>query len=316
MNFTVSVIMPAYNVEEFIENAVLSVINQSFVNEILVINDCSSDNTLRILQNLKTEYSNIKILEHKNGVNKGRSASRNLGIRNATCNYIAFLDADDYYLENRFTNDKLRFLGNEQLDGVYNAVGFHFYRNHSKQEKDNYRLTTITKKVEPEDLFKTLLSGKYGYFHINGLTLKRSVFEKVGYFNDKLMVAEDTDFFYKLALLCNLQHGILDKPVAMRGVHDNNVFNRTDLYVAYEIKMYESLYYWSILKNIGLKTIESFLERIWILRYKQNYGLFNDTIYWFKLVINGPSIIFSYLAVKYFPIVRKRKNLFPFFYKS
>ncbi len=310
MDFFVSVIIPAFNVEKFIENTISSVINQAVVNEVLIINDGSSDNTFKIIQKLKTQHPIIKILEHKNGTNKGRSESRNLGIKNATCNYIAFLDADDHYLENRFDNDKMVFQQNEQTEGVYNAVGFHFYRNHSKQEKDNFKLTTLTKKVTPKDLFKTLLSGKYGYFHINGLTLKRSVFEKVGYFNDKLMVAEDTDFFYKLALISNLYPGILDKPVAMRGIHDSNVFNRTDLYRVYEIKMYESLYYWSIKKNKGLKTIERFLERIWILRYKQNKGLIKNIVYWFALVINNPSIIFSYLTIKYFPVVRMRKKYF------
>lgn len=314
MDFSISVIMPAYNVEEFIENAIHSVINQSFVNEILVINDGSSDNTLNIVQNLKTKYSIIKILEHKNGVNKGRSASRNLGIKNARSKFIAFLDADDFFLEKRFVNDKKIYTENKHIDGIYNAVGFHFYRK--KGVNENFKLSTISKFVASNELFEALISGKYGYFHINGLTLKRSIFEKVGYFNDKLLVAEDTDIFYKLALLTMLVPGILDKPVAMRGIHDSNVFHRTDLYEEFEIKMYESLFFWSSEQKLDLKVIERFLERIWIIRFKDGSSIFKYISYWFYLVINSPDILFTYLTLKYFPVVRQRKKLFPMFYKK
>mgnify|MGYP003630548675 FL=1 len=123
MTFSISVIVPAYNVEQFIEKAIVSIIQQPEVSEILVINDGSTDKTLEIVEKLQKNDYKIKIFNHYNSINKGRSASRNLGIKNAKENYIAFLDADDFYLENRFANDKKIFDKNKYIDGVYNAVG-------------------------------------------------------------------------------------------------------------------------------------------------------------------------------------------------
>ncbi len=109
MALSISVIIPAYNVESFIEKAIMSAIQQSEVNEVVVINDGSTDKTLQIIENLKNSNPKIKIFHHKNRSNQGRSASRNLGIKEATGNYIAFLDADDFYLSNRFSKDQIIF---------------------------------------------------------------------------------------------------------------------------------------------------------------------------------------------------------------
>ncbi len=99
-------IIPAYNCDKFIDKAINSALKQPEVTEVILVNDGSTDNTLKIVETLQKTSKKIKIYHHKNEVNKGRSASRNLGIKNAKGNYIAFLDADDYYLNNRFFNDK------------------------------------------------------------------------------------------------------------------------------------------------------------------------------------------------------------------
>ena len=102
MEFLISVIIPVYNGEQFIEKAISSAIMQPEVAEVIVINDGSTDNTQEIIKNLQLESSKIKIYQHKNNENKGRSASRNLGVKKAFSKYLAFLDADDYYLKDRF----------------------------------------------------------------------------------------------------------------------------------------------------------------------------------------------------------------------
>lgn len=316
MDFLVSVIVPVYNGEAFIKKAITSICQQPEVGEIIVINDGCTDKTQEILDELILEYPIIKAFFHENKSNKGRSASRNLGIAKTTGNYIAFLDADDFYLKNRFKNDKKIFEENSECDGVYNAIGAHFYRETNSTEKSNLELTTITKEIEPEFLFDALLSGKYGHFSIDGLTVKRSVFEQVGYFNEDLSVSEDTELFYRLSLKCKLMGGIIDKPVAMRGVHNNNVFNRKELYSFQEIKMYEILYVWTSKDKFDLKTIERFLERIWIIHFNQKKHVFSYIKVWMALTYKNPSIIFTYLIVKYFPLVRLRKILFSILYKT
>ena len=316
MKFSVSVIIPVYNGECFIEKALHSVSQQPEVSEVVVVNDGSNDNTLEIINKLQSKDSRIQIFHHKNKKNRGRSASRNLGIKRAKGNYIAFLDADDFYLENRFKNDKLIFQYNKEADGVYNAIGVHFYRESKDLEKEKLELTTLNRRVKPEDLFDTLLAGKEGHFSIDGLTVKKSVFSTVGNFNETLLVAEDTELIFKMALKCRLEAGIIDKPLAARGVHENNVSNREDLYQIYRAKMFESLLFWGSKNQTRLITIEKYLDWLWINRYKQKNSLIKDIFYWVFLTFNSPKILFSYITVKYFPIVRLRKKLFPFLYRN
>ena len=93
-----SIIIPLYNCEKSIAKCLLSVLNQNFNNyEIIIINDCSKDRSLKICTKYKKKYPKIKIINQK--TNKGVSSSRNLGIKSSNGEYIIFLDSDDY-LEN------------------------------------------------------------------------------------------------------------------------------------------------------------------------------------------------------------------------
>ncbi len=183
------------------------------------------------------------------------------------------------------------------------------------REKDQLELTTIRENVKPEELFDALLAGNKGYFSIDGLTVKRSAFEKVGYFDVSLKVSEDTNLFFKLALKCNLKTGIIDRPLAIRGVHYDNVFNREDLYKEYRIKMLESIFFWSGKNHIPIKKIDSILDLIWIIKFKNEDGIINNLKYWGLLFTNNPKALFTLLSIKYFPIIRLRKKLFPFLYR-
>lgn len=94
----VTIIMPAYNVENYIKASILSVINQTYQNwELIIINDGSTDNTQKIIE----ECLSLDPVAHRisliNQENKGVSHSRNRGISLARGKYISFLDADDYY---------------------------------------------------------------------------------------------------------------------------------------------------------------------------------------------------------------------------
>ena len=310
MNFLVSVVLPVFNAELFVEKAIQSALQQPEVAEVVVVNDGSSDESLGIIKELQKTDNRIKILHHPDGINKGRSASRNLGIKQATSNYIAFLDADDFYLKDRFKNDGRLFSYNTYAEGVYNAIGVHFYRAFNLEEKEELQLFTLRKDVKPDMLFDVLMSGDYGYFSIDGLTIKASVLEKVGYFNEDLIVAEDTDLIFKMALKCKIYPGILNKALAMRGVHNKNIFNNDKLYNIYELKLYESLYYWSAQQPISIKTTERFLERIWILKYRETKNIFKHILYYCKLNLKMPKLVFTYLSIKFFPLVRFGKKYF------
>ena len=108
-NPTFSIIIPAYNIEDYIEATLQSVINQSFKDfEIIIIDDCSTDSTKAIIEKIQTNNSNtsIKIISNKTNLKQG--ASRNKGILVSNGKYLLFLDSDDAF----FDNDVLSKLNN------------------------------------------------------------------------------------------------------------------------------------------------------------------------------------------------------------
>ncbi|CZF77330.1 glycosyltransferase family 2 protein [Grimontia marina] len=117
-NPTISVVMSVYNGEKYIAETLDSILGQSFIEfELIVINDCSTDNSLSILESYAASDARIRIIN--NAVNKKLPASLNVGIRAARGKYIARMDADDISLSHRFqtqfdfmeSNPELSFVG-------------------------------------------------------------------------------------------------------------------------------------------------------------------------------------------------------------
>ena len=93
----ISVIMPVYNGEKYLEKTCLNLSKQTLTDiELICVNDGSTDNSLNILEKLADKYDFIKIINQEN---QGSGVARNNGIENAIGEYIAFLDADDIYVD-------------------------------------------------------------------------------------------------------------------------------------------------------------------------------------------------------------------------
>jgi glycosyltransferase involved in cell wall biosynthesis len=228
MNMSVSVIIPVYNAASFVSEAVESALAQPETAEIVLVEDGSPDNSWEVCKALTEKYEKVHLYRHPGGVNRGACASRNLGMEKSTCGYIAFLDADDFYLPGRFQVAARIFEANPDCDGVYEAIGIYFNDKAGKQRwlssnMSRVQITTITKYISSEDLFRTLAKGGAGHIHLNGLVIKRNVLRNSGYINEKLLsMHEDTDFVVRLAAVGKLLPGRLDEPVAMRRVHGEN----------------------------------------------------------------------------------------------
>jgi glycosyltransferase involved in cell wall biosynthesis len=94
----VSVLMPAFNSEGTIFNSIMSILSQDYENwELIIINDCSTDSTLQIVKKFKD--NRIKIIN--NSINSGVGFSRKVGFENSTGDFIAFLDSDDIWANNK-----------------------------------------------------------------------------------------------------------------------------------------------------------------------------------------------------------------------
>ncbi|MDD5705958.1 MAG: glycosyltransferase family A protein [Kiritimatiellae bacterium] len=225
--FEVSVVIPVYNAVTFVARAVASALLQPEAREVLLVEDGSSDGSLAECARLAAAHPDrVRLLRHPDGANHGSGATRNVGIRASTCPFVAFLDADDYYLADRFRRDAELLLSDEALDGVYNALGVEFLddRGRAWWQADGTRplLTTVRGRPSPERLyFEVSPIGGAGMFSFDAATLRRAAFDKSAYFSD-LRLAQDTLLMMQLAARCRLAAGETDKPVAMRGVHANN----------------------------------------------------------------------------------------------
>jgi glycosyltransferase involved in cell wall biosynthesis len=284
MEFEVSVIIPVWNAELFVEKAVKSALEQPEVAEVLLVEDGSTDNSVSVCRRLAEGDQRIKLLRHPNGDNRGAGASRNLGLAKATCEFIAFLDADDYYLPHRFEETVNVFARYPDADGVYEAIGAEFTDGVVQKEFELTglsKLTTISRTdIAPEKLFKYLVFGERGrgHFHLNGLTLKQSALDKMNsWFNANLRLHQDTEFIYRLAYYCHLFPGENQKEVARRTVHDNNRITRAFLdkesIINSRYLMFRALRNWAEQENVALKVATLFKKRELVFGLRKLRGL-------------------------------------------
>lgn len=308
----ISVITPVYNAGRFLNKSIESVLSQPEVSEHLLIDDGSTDNSWSLIKKWSSRDKRIVALQHSDKNNHGRSATRNLGIIASNKSFIAFLDADDYYLPNRFSND-LHILENDNtIDGVYNAIGAYYYDDYIGEKNEWLNLTTLKEKILPENLFESMVPfGNKGWFSGDGLTVRKSIFKKVGLFDENLIVAEDTHLWSKMALKSKLAAGIIERPVTIRGVHGENVFNQDDLYMKERLKMSQSLFKWAYENNVEL----SRMELIWNRRnlyfrnvFRGKKGIIKLYFKWAIDVINYPKL-FKSKQIRIFPITLAKRIL-------
>ena len=99
-NERISVIVPLYKVERFIEQTILSIVNQNYPDiEIVLVDDCTPDNSAAVIKRLQAKYTNI--VYHKLEKNSGAAVARNKALDIATGRYVAFCDGDDLWTENK-----------------------------------------------------------------------------------------------------------------------------------------------------------------------------------------------------------------------
>jgi glycosyltransferase involved in cell wall biosynthesis len=270
---TITVIIPVYNAEAFIEKAVNSVIQFPEVKEILLIDDGSKDNSFKICLEAAKQYEFVKVLQHADQKNHGVSVTRNLGINMATSEFITFLDADDYYLPNRFDAER-EYFKDPKIDGVYGAISTEFVTEKGREiylkKFLNDDLTTVYQEAEGLDVFKGLseINKEHGtFFSMIALTIRKTALQRTGLrLNEKLKIGEDKDFIVKLSYLTYLKSGFISKPVAVRTGHENNTItkirNYSSDYFHHQSLIFESLYRWAKKQR---KMPEEALE---IFRYK------------------------------------------------
>lgn len=179
----VSIIMPTYNREQLIKKAMGSVLKQSYENwELIIVDDGSSDNTLKLLNQISNEK--IKILSHDK--NKGAAAARNTGLKNASGKYVMYLDSDNQW-DSRYVETMVgAFMELPQADAIYS--GQLLYKD-DQSKPYAVRFGTFN---------KSLLHNK-NYIDMSCFCHKHSIFEKIGGFDENLTHLIDWDYILRIS---------------------------------------------------------------------------------------------------------------------
>lgn len=224
--FGISVIIPVFNAATFVEKAVMSVLQQQEVKEIILIEDGSTDNSLEICEELNKLYPQVKLFRHPNGVNKGAGASRNLGLNKTNFSFVAFLDADDYYLSDRFKGILKLFEKYPLADGFYGKATYQFYSDIDKEKYQKIYGSKadigLSKEVPPEKLFDVFMADPGEWFRLDSITIRSTFLKKIGYFDEFLKQTQDTDFLLRCCFYGRLYSTIEKEPRTCIGIHGSN----------------------------------------------------------------------------------------------
>lgn len=194
-----SIIIPIYNVEDYIENCLLSVFKQKELDdvEIILVNDCGTDNSMNLVYKLVENWStkcSIRIIDHIK--NQGLSAARNTGVKYANGEYLFFLDSDDELPDNTisaFTGYINKYKDVDFFIGNYKVIG-----NFQNSRLD----TTVEIYEENMSIYKSYTEGKW-YPMAWGKFIKRSFFIDKNLWFPERRLHEDLLFSFKLALSAN-----------------------------------------------------------------------------------------------------------------
>lgn len=188
-----SIIIPLYNKAEYIVDTLNSALLQTYSNfEIIIINDGSSDNSLDLVK--KINHPNITIINQEN---QGVSVARNNGIKKAKGNYIAFLDADDYWYPNHLSKI-LESIKKHPEEFVFcNNYEIYYYKN--KFKKTSFTFNTKGKSIiKIDNYFESSLLNDVAW--TSATCIKKKALTNNRLFDPRLTSGQDTDLWIRLAL--------------------------------------------------------------------------------------------------------------------
>ncbi|TYA86791.1 glycosyltransferase family 2 protein [Seonamhaeicola marinus] len=193
MNPFFSVVIPLYNKEDFVETTLNSVLNQTFNNfELIIINDGSTDNSLKVAQEFKD--TRIKIIQQKN---LGLSAARNAGIKKAKANYIAFLDADDLWMHD-YLQTQYNLIQKHKSESIF-ATNLREFTSRKHSDLNSFSYNPSNEKLIT-NYFKICKN----IFGPSSLVVKKDLVLDIGYFNESITYGEGDEYFIKCFSKYNL----------------------------------------------------------------------------------------------------------------
>lgn len=222
MNELVSIITPSYKSEKFIKKTIESVILQTYQNwEMLIVDDCSPDNSNKIIENYVSKDCRIKIIKLNNS--SGPAIARNKAIENAKGRFIAFLDADDVWLPQKLEK-QIKFMIEKQIEFSFTE--------YIKIDENNKEISGVISRPEKVNYKKMLKS--------NFIPCLTAIYDtkKLGKVYMPLILKRQ-DYGLWLKILKKIEYAYaLNEPLALYRIHSNSVSSNKFIAAYYVWKLF------------------------------------------------------------------------------
>lgn len=295
----VSIIMPVYNGEKYVVEAIESILNQSYKDyEIIIVNDGSTDNTFDKIRSY-LQLSNTKYVEQRN---RGLPAALNTGIKASSGEYIAFLDCDDVWLPHKLDMQVVFMKEHPEVGLVHGNISY----------IDQYG-TPFT----PDSPYETDISGNCfpelfmgNRIAVLTVLMKKECIRKVGFFSENLKYADDYDMWLRISRHYPLGH--IDKCLAVYrkhpgGISSNIIAHNADVLEVLGRTLKQFPDTWRIVGNDKVKDRLFYLtNHLGTLCY--NSGKYLSAVRYFLKATNLDMIRFGPLSLRAFLRLFK-KNL-------
>lgn len=209
----ISVVIPTYNREKTIKDTLQSVLKQTVMPmEIIVVDDCSTDSTVKIVKSIRKENRLVRLICLKE--NQGAQAARNCGIKVAKGDWIAFLDSDDDWLENKLEIQQEAVEKNPNYDVYY---GDYYV-------KQNNRIHYRCCKMRGKDGIFThdILFGSKVLFQ--GMLVRKEALKGIGYLDKNVPAYQEWDTNIRLSL--RYKYYYINKPLFIYNIHDGETISK------------------------------------------------------------------------------------------
>lgn len=292
----ISVIIPCYNQSYFLTDAINSIKIQSHENwECIIINDGSTDNTEIIANKIAKTDSRIHIISQEN---KGLPGARNTGIFNAKGDMLQFLDADDILESDKLKIQSEFLMTNKNIDIVFSDARYFTTDNPNLRDAGPYAKKANTPWItdlwySPGSLLEKIIN--HNLFPVNCPLIKKTVFDKVGLWNEELDALEDWEFWIRCVIKeVKIEHQNSNKTLALIRMHPASMTQDKTRINNADFKMRKLI--GPLIKDKEIRFI-NFIKGIHHLKKKNSPSLNHEA---FKLFLAHKSLKSLYYTIVFF----------------
>lgn len=209
----VSIVMPVYNGENFVAEAIESVINQTYKNwELIIVDDGSTDRSREVISKYLCD-ARIKVIKH--GGNLGIAKARNTGIERSQGSYIAFLDQDDLWLPSKTEKSLSKFKYSEAIGLVHTGLIMESTEDQKKITKSGYSKRSISRKI------KELFLNEAPFYTASTVMVRKQCFDKLGLMDESLFGSDDKEMWIRI-MVNRYKIGCVEEALVIKREHASN----------------------------------------------------------------------------------------------